>query len=347
MVVYCTREDVKNALDSAETSRSNAQVDRAIETASRAIESLTLRRFYPTTATRFFDWPDRNSSRPWRLWLNGDELISVTTLTVAGEEIAAGDFFLEPANSGPPFTHVEIDLASSASFSAGDTHQRAISIAGVFGYQLASETVGELASNLDADEADTASVTWSRNVGVGDILTIGSERLVVNDRTMVDSTQNLLADLAASMSDVTVPVTDGTAFLVGHILLVGSERMLVVDIAGNTLTVKRAWDGSVLAAHLTTADIYALTGIDVDRAQLGTTLAAHLTGATITRHIVPGPIRTLCVAEAINILQQEAGGWGRSVSSGESERDAAGADLPGLRAEVRRQYGRRSRLAAV
>ncbi|TAJ21839.1 MAG: hypothetical protein EPO65_00635 [Dehalococcoidia bacterium] len=347
MVVYCTREDVKSALDSAETARSNAQVDRAIETASRAIESLTLRRFYPTTATRYFDWPDRNSSRPWRLWLNADELISVTTLTVAGEAIASTDYFLEPANSGPPFTHVEIDLASSAAFSSGDTHQRAIAIAGVFGYQATSETVGSLSSNLDADTTDTASVSWTRNVGIGDILTIDNERVIVTDRTMVDTTQNLQADLAASVSGVTVAVTNGAAFLVGQILLVESERMLVVDIAGNNLTVKRAWDGSVLAAHTSGADIYALTGIDIDRAQLGTTLAAHTTGATISRHVVPGPIRTLCIAEAINTLLQEQAGWGRSVGSGESERAASGADLPGLRTEVRRQFGRRSRTAAV
>lgn len=89
-----------------------------------------------------------------------------------------------------------------------------------------------------------------------------------------------------------------------------------------------------------------MTGIAVDRAQLGTTLGAHLSGATITRQLYPGPIRSLCVAEAINQLQQEAGAYGRS-GSGESERAAPGVDLPGLRAEVRTQYGRRNRIGAV
>lgn len=346
MVWYATREDVKNAADVAETARNDAQVDRAIETASRAVESLTLRKFYPTVATRYFDWPDRNGARPWRLWLNGDELISVTSLVVAGETIDPADYLLEPANSGPPYTHLEIDLSSSAGFSSGSTHQRAVAVTGVFGYRLDSESVGALSANLDADAADTATVTWTKNVGVGDLLTIGTERLVVSSRALVDTTQNLQAGMSTSKADVTVAVTDGTAFLVGHIILVDAERMLVVDIAGNNLIVKRAWDGSVLADHTTGADVYALTGVAVDRAQLGTTLGAHLSGATITRQLYPGPIRSLCVAEAINQLQQEAGAYGRS-GSGESERPAPGVDLPGLRAEVRTQYGRRNRIGAV
>src|SRR5690606_22447868 len=55
---YTTRETVKAALDYKETARNDAQVDRAIESASRAVEGLLHRRFYPETATRYFDWPN-------------------------------------------------------------------------------------------------------------------------------------------------------------------------------------------------------------------------------------------------------------------------------------------------
>ena len=347
-VWYASREDVKSALDFAETARNNGQVDRALEAASRSIESLTRRRFYPETGTRFFDWPDRSGSRPWRLWLDSDELISVTTLTAAGEVIAATDFFLEPANSGPPFTHVEIDLASSAAFASGDTHQRAVSIAGVFGYSAEEETVGSLSGSLAADLGATASVSWTRNIGVGDILKVDSERLIVTGRSMVDSTQNLGgAGLAASMSDVTVPVTTGSAFLIDQTILIDSERMRIVDIAGNNLTVKRAVDGTVLAAHTAGVDVYAHTGVTVSRAQLGTTLAAHSSAATVTRHVVPGQVRSLCIAEAVNQLQQEGAAYGREVGAGEGSRPASGAGLDGLRTEVRLTYGRRTRTRAV
>lgn len=349
--VYCSREDVKSAMDFAETARSNAQVDRAIVAATRSVERLTLRKFYPQTDTRYFDWPDRSGSRPWRLWLDGNELVSVTTLTVAGVAIAATDFFLEPANSGPPYTHVEIDLSSSASFSAGDTHQRAISIAGVYcGCAAEEESVGSLTANLDADVNDTAAVSWTQNIGVGDILKIGSERLIVTGRSMVDSTQNLQGDMDASVADDLVAVTTGSAFLVDQVILIGTERMLITDIAGNNLTVKRAIDGTVLAAHTGAVDIFTYSGVDVERAQLGTTLAAHLSGAAVTRHLVPGPVKSLCIAEAINQLQQETSGYARLVGPEEMgirERAQIGAGLPALRDEVRTMYGRRARVKAV
>lgn len=346
--VYATREDVKSALDSAETARNNGQVDRALVAASAAIDRLTLRKFYPQVATRYFDWPDRNRSRPWRLWLGADELVSVTTLTAGGTVIAASDYFLEPANSGPPYTHVEVDLGSSASFSSGDTHQRAISILGVFsGCPADDEAAGALEAAVATTSTTTVDVTDSAAIGVGDTIKVDDERMLVTSKTMLDTAQNLQTNMAASMSDVVVDVTDGTAYRVGETLLLGSERMLVVDIAGNNLTVKRAWDGSVLAAHTAPVDVYAPRRLTVARGTLGTTAATHADEAAVTRHVVPGPIRSLCIAEAINQLQQEGAGYGREVRSGESESEPAGADLPGLRAEVRRSYGRRMRIGAV
>src|SRR5687767_14979645 len=104
---YCTREQVSAAL--GDTARSATAIDRATLAASREVERLTHRRFYPTTATRYFDWPPRQQSESWRLWLDDDELISVSSITSGG--IALSDYFLEPANSGPPFTHIDVDLS--------------------------------------------------------------------------------------------------------------------------------------------------------------------------------------------------------------------------------------------
>ena len=76
---YATREQVKRALDIAETARNNAQVDRAIAAASRSIEAQMHRRFYPWDGTRYFGfrpWNDGTSS--WRLWLAEDDLVSVS-----------------------------------------------------------------------------------------------------------------------------------------------------------------------------------------------------------------------------------------------------------------------------
>jgi len=345
---YASREQVKAALDVAETARNNAQVDRAIGSGAEAIDALTHRRFYPWTGTRYFPWPNDQRARPWRLWLDADELISVTALVAGGVTIPPTDYFLEPANSGPPYTHVEIDLASSSAFAPGATYQRAIAITGVYGHSADEEPVGTLTTSLAASQSATATATWTTaRIGVGDILRIDSERVVVTAKTMVDSAQNTGNALAASAGDVMVQVTDGTAFAVEQVLLVGSERMLVVDVAGNNLTVERAWDGTVLAAHGSGADIFALTGVELDRGQLGTTLAAHSNGAAVSRHLVPSLVRDLNVAEAINQLQQETSGYARVIGEGDNAREGTGRSLFDLRRDVVAAYGRKVRTRAV
>ena len=127
------------------------------------------------------------------MWLGENDLVSVSTLTAGGTTISASDYFLEPANSGPPYTSLEIDLESNSVLQAGLTWQRAIAITGTFGYWDEQEQVGTLASNLDADITDTATITWTdpADVGVGSILKIDSERIIVSEMSYVDSTQNL------------------------------------------------------------------------------------------------------------------------------------------------------------
>lgn len=352
---YCTREDVTGALDVKLTARISRQIDRAIEAGARSVEGQLKRTFRPVLATRYFDWPNDQRSRPWRLWLDANELISLTTLTAGGVSIPSTDYFLEPANSGPPYTRIEIDLASSSAFSAGSTHQRAITATGLFGFGNDEEQVGDLSSLLAADVTDTAAATWtSAYIGVGDVLRIDDERLIVTDKTMVDSTQNLANTLTASAAGVTVQVSDGTAFAVGVVLRIDSERMLVVDKAGNDLTVKRAWEGSVLAVHSSTTDIYTLTGVELARAQLGTTLAAHTSGADIYRHLVPGLVRELNIAEAINTVQQEAAGYARRDGLGEERGggrmtviEATGRGLEDLRSRTYDAFARKARMRAV
>jgi hypothetical protein len=346
-VFYASRESVKRAIDVAETARSNGQIDRAIDSASRSVEGRLKRKFYPWTGTRYFPWPPRRRSRGWRLWLDGDEIISIDLLVVAGTTIPSSDYFLEPANEGPPFTSIEIDLASSASFSAGDTHQRAIAVTGVFGYTADEQRVGSLSANLADDEDASATASFTEHIGVGDILRIDDERMTVTRKTMVDSTQNLGGNLTAAKNSETVQVTDGTAFIEDMTILIDAERMLVVDVAGNNLIVKRAWDGSTLAAHSSGADIYTLTGVELDRAQLGTTLAAHTGSTAIYRHVVPGLVRELCIAEALNTMEQEKSSYGRTVGEGESQRLVGGRGLIDIRTEAKTKFGRKARTGAV
>lgn len=342
---YTTRESVKRALDSAETARNNSQVDQAIDAASRSVEGLTHRKFYPLATTRYFDWPSQQRGRSWRLWLDDAELISLTSLTAGGVALPTGNLLLEPANDGPPYTSIEVNLSTNSAFQAGDTHQRAIAITGLFGYSADVAEAGALAGGIDTTQTAIACYDASL-IGVGDIIRIEEERMIVTNRGWASTAQTLQTPLTASTANVTVAVSNGAAYHAEEVLLIDSERMLVVDVSSNNLTVKRAWDGSVLAAH-TAPTIYANRSLTVTRGALGTTAATHLDTTLIRRHEVPGLIQQLAKAEALVRLGQESAGYARRVGSGDGERDAAGGGLPDLRKQVYRRLGRKARLAAI
>lgn len=347
-VKLCTREDVKSALEFGETARANARVDRAIETASRLVESLCGRRhFHPVLATRTLDWPPEQLSRSFSLDLHRDELISITSMTAGGVAIVADDRFLRP-DSGPPYTRIEIDLASTAAFSANaSTHQRAISITGLFGYSDESAPAGALSEALDAIET-AVDVTNSAAIGVGSLIKVDSERMIVTDKTMIDTGQNLGGNLAASNASITVPVTTGSDYALRETILIDAERMLIVEIAGNNLIVERAYDGSVLATHATGADVYAPRTLTVERGAVGTTAAIHASAAAITTWRPPALAHELALAEAINIVIQSGAGWARSIGSGENVRELSGRGLIQLRAQVESSLSRaRTRKYAI
>lgn len=352
-VWYATREDVMRALDSKETARNAGQIDRALESASRSVEGLCKRvTFAPTTATKSFPYPGPQTGTSWRLWLNANTLISVTTLSSGGTTIAAADCFLEPNEYGPPYTHIEIDLDSSAAFSSGDTHQRAITITGLWGYTNDETNVGTLAAAISSTTATTVSVTGAASalLGVGSVIRVDNERVIVTARTMATTSQTLGGNLTAQANNVTVAVTDGTAYAIDETLLIDSERMLIVDIAGNNLTVKRAWDGSVLAAHTAGATIYAPRTLTVTRGALGTTAATHSNGATVNRWDPPGLVQDLTIAEAEARLTNEQAAYAKTRRTGDggiSERATDATALPSLRQQVYTAHGRKGRVRAV
>ena len=348
---YCTREDVKAALDSKETARNNAQVDRALEAAVRSIDGLTHRRFWPWSGTRYLDWPNFQYARPWRLWLDSNEVISVSALVSGGTTIAAADYFLRRSDGldEPPYTHIEIDLASSAAFSVGTTHQRSAAITGVFGHSADEAAAGTTVEVLDISETGI-DVSDSALIGIGDLIKVDSERMLVTGKSMLDTAVNIDAgdSLLASAADVAITMSTTTGAPVeGEIILIGSERMLVVDVASTVLTVKRAWDGTVLATHAGSADIFAPRTLTVVRASAGTTAATHSTSAAITKHVVPPLVRDLAIAEAMNTLLQEGSGYAREVGSGEGAREMSGKGLRDLREQVRTAYGRNARTMAI
>lgn len=352
--VYATREMLKRALDIAETARNSNNIDRCLQSAARTVDGLCHRQFYPLTATKKFDWPNDQRAATWRLWLDDIELVSVTTLTSGGVSIPSGNFFLEPQRTGPPYNRLEINIGSLSSFGGGSTHQQAISITGLWGYSNSELSVGVSAEALDTSETgiDVPGAV-SAQVGVGSILRIDDERVIVSGRSLLDTGQNLGGTgLTNNKNDVQVTVADGTQFAIDETVKIDAESMLVLDIAGNVLTVQRATEGIPIAAHTAGADIYAQRSLTVLRGALGTTAAAHLLGAEVYRWNPPSGIQQLCLAEAIHELMQEQTGWFRTMSAssifgGTAKRAATVEALIDLRDQVYRQYGRKARTRTI
>lgn len=341
-----TREEVKGAADIAETAYVNSRIDRAIEAGTEDVETLCHRVFYPTVATRHFDWPDAQNGTSYRLWLNQHEVASVTEVTSGGVVIPSSDYLLYP-DGGPPYNRLEIDLSSSAAFGGGSTHQKDISIAGVYiGCPVREEPAGALAAAIVSTTATTVDVTNSGAIGVGQLLRLGSERMVVTGKAMLTTGQTLQTAMTADTSNTVCVVTDGTAFAAGEVILLNAEKMLVEDTADNTLIVRRMFDGSVLAEH-TGSTIYARRRLTVERGVLGTTAAEHLLGATVVKHRFPAAARRLAIAEAQNTLAQESAQWARQIGSGENAREVFAKGLKDAREQCYDALGRKARIRAV
>jgi hypothetical protein len=351
-ICYATREDVQRALDIKGTASNSAQIDRACRAASRDIDSQMQRVFYPTDTTHYFDWPNFQYAYPWRIWLDQWELAVIpTSVTSGGVTIPLTACNFEPVNSGPPYTYVELRRDQPYSFGVGSTPQRDVAITGTWGYTADTKPAGQLAAAVSSTTATSVTVTDGSLVGVGDLLIVDSERMLITGRSSTDTGQTILAGgTTVSPADNAVTVTDGTQVHVGEALQVDAERMLVLDVTGSIATVKRAWDGTVLATHTVGARIYAFRTVTVQRGQLGTTAATHGNGSTASIHRVPALIKDLAVAEAEDQVLQEIAGYARTVpsQSGNSKSlPASTTALEDLRKRAYGAYGRKARSRVI
>lgn len=348
-VWYATREALKASLGIKVTARDNALVDSSLESASRDVESQLNRVFWPWLGTRYADWPNYASALAWELWLDLYEVISITTLTSGGTVIPAADYNLEPNSSGPPYNLIELKRDHGSAWSVGTASpQRSVAITGLFGYRDDTSPAGTLVGGISASVI-TLVVSDSSLTGTGDLLLVGTERMLVTNRRTVTTGDTAQAGLTASNADDGLHVTSGAAWGIGEIVVVGTERMLVVDVNGNVLTVKRAYDGTVLAAHSTGDVIYAERQLTVARGYAGTTAASHLNGDAVAKSAWPGMVAELTLAEAENNYIQKTSGYARVLpgDGNASARPVPGASLPDLRKRAYATAGRQMRLDAV
>lgn len=347
-VPYCLRDQVKAAVDVKDSARANAQIDRITDDVSRVIDqSLCRRVFYPRIETQSFDWPHPDRPTPWRLWLGGkSELISVTSVTSGGVTIPLASVILYPTY-GPPYTRLELDRATVTGFQTAGTPQNAISVTGLFGHSNNERQVATLAEDLDATETEI-DVSSVAAVGAGALIRVDSERMLVTGTKALDTGINLAGALTNQMNATAVLLSTATgAPQPNEVIAVDGERMLVTDLIGTTAYVRRAYDGTPIAAHSLTADIYAYRTLVVERGAVGTTAATHTTAAVVRRWLPPPSVEGLAIAETLNQVAQEGAAYARVIGSGDNQMEARGAGLATKRADVRKAYGRRVRMGAV
>lgn len=320
---YVAREAVKVALELASPSYDDA-VDLAIAQASDKIDGQLRRTFYPTYDTRYFDYPNDQLANTGELWLEEDEVTEVLSLSSGGQVISPANYFLY---STSPFDRISLNRSSSSSFTTGNTYQNNIAVTGTFGYTDAEKFATTLTVAINTS-VTLATITNGATVGVGQLIRVGSERMLVTGKKLVNSGQTSLVELDQMASQTIIPVTDGTAFNAGEEIYIDGESMTILMVKGNDLIVKRSttW----LEGHLINSPIYVARQLELIRAATGTTAGSAGIAAEVYVLTPPSLIQQLCMAEAVTTYLQTDTGYARSLGSGSSDGKPSGAGLDEL-----------------
>jgi hypothetical protein len=338
---YVTREKVKATLPINDGTRDDL-IDGYIAAASRAFDRATHQFYIPRNQTRSYSWPQAGHGGGV-LDLDAP-LISVDSLTKDDDDetaIQAADYFLEPANSGPPYHWIEIDQSSAAFFSFKNTTQRAIRVSGLWGAHSENVPAGALAANLASTTTTSLAVTDSSLVHVGDTLLNRAEQMFVSGRSTLDTGTNTAGSPTASMSDQTIAVGDGSAVKTGEVILIDSERMLVLSVTDNNLSVVRAWDGTSLAVHSSGVDVYAFRTLTISRGENGTTAVdTHQSADELVAYRAPADVRSAVEARALSDFVQASGGWTGIQGGGEASAETKRSALSGIWSQAVRGHRR-------
>lgn len=335
-VSYCTREQVQQALDMADSVRNNRRIDDAIRAASSDVEGFTHRYFYPTLATRYPDPLRRARGQVLDLNTSAYELCGAPTALLLDSTSATlnVDYYLDP-ESAP---HTSLRLVSTSSL-AWPATERTIVLTGPFGASQNTAAAGALAASANSS-VTTISLSDSSLAGVGDLLLAGSERMIVTEKEYLDTTATVAGTLAADRAAQTLAVSSGVLVHVGEVVLIGAERMFVDSVVGNTLTVRRAQGGTTLAAHAVSDVVYAPRLATVVRGVLGTTAASHTAADTLTRNLPPALANEAAFAIALNNVEQGKAAYARQTGSGDNVNEATGRGVGQILADLVRQHGR-------
>src|SRR5690606_22566702 len=117
-----------------------------------------------------------------------------------------------------------MDLSDTSAWGGGSTHQRDVAITGVWGYSDVFSPAGTLVGSIDTT-VTTLDVSNAAAVEVGHIIQLGTERMIVTERSWKSSGQTLQAPVTGQMNATTLSVADGSEFHPSEVIQLDAERM--------------------------------------------------------------------------------------------------------------------------
>lgn len=299
MQLYCSVSEVLSDLERPGTA-DEAKVLRYIRDASQFLERQFDFPILPQIEDRSFRGEGNDT-----LFLE-TPLLRVTSLTHDGDALTAGvDYSLEPQERwwrNGPYSRLLAD-PDSLLLGAWLDLAGAVQIAGWWGlYDEAVSVPVSAVSQLIG--ATTIEVSDGSQVSPGMLLKVGDEFEEVTGLQAASATGATLNG-AIDEQDEEITLSDGSLVAVGETIKVNFERMLVLDIAGHELAVKRAYANTRRASHLTAAAVYAQRSYTVSRGANGSTAAAHA-AAAVYRQVPPGDVNYLC-REMASLMWIKAG----------------------------------------
>lgn len=197
-VLYATLLDVRRELEVSDDDTSVPADDRwivesALPHVSARIEQLTSKEYAPRRRTRRFNaYGDHIDDLKRALWLIGNPLLEVETLTIGDTEVEAEHYqFLE---DDTPYYFLSLRRAAPVYWdSFEDDWLNSIALAGVYGYRRNYPEEGWQGSGqtvLDAPLSSSATTVTVANHAVfspGHLLQIEAEWLLVSETTLVEN----------------------------------------------------------------------------------------------------------------------------------------------------------------
>lgn len=335
---YSSLTEVKRAADIPASPLYDLKVSDVMSEATEAVESLCSRVFYPTLATRYFPWPQDPTQSPSLLRLGDSEAISLVSL-VNGDGSTVDTSRLKlikegKVDDGPPYNAL---IINGSFVTNGTFPERSIAATCNFGFRNDERSVAFTTTNLSGSTVDISNAA---NIGVGSLIRIGDERLVVTYRGWKDSGNVTPVTLDDEESADRFTLSVGSTLNVGEELFIGNERMLITEIIGNDVIVDRGAYGSALSVHTAVTTVYVNRRLTVERAVLGSTATDTLSGAGVQLFLFPPLVHQLHRAEALNIIQQDAASYGSRSGSNQGEMPLSIKGLQDLREKVRSKYAR-------